>query len=106
MSTQLNNGVYLPNEECVETTCNGDYATLSAYNSGPGAFIAGPPIPSQSAVQSVVIVPTYGGVGYSILQNNLPFNELTSSGYYSINNAYPAYGNNCQSYTTALANNQ
>lgn len=103
MSVQINNGIYSPSDICVETSCNGDYATLSAYNSGPGAFIAGPPVPSQNAVQSVVIVPSYGGVGYSILQNNLPFNQLTNSGYFNVNNAYPSYGNNCQAYTTALA---
>ena len=101
MSLQINNGTYPLSDE---SAYSGDYATLAGYNSGPTAFIAGPPVPSQSAVQPVVIVPSYGGVGYSILQNNLPFNQLTNSGYFTVNNAYPSYGNNCQAYITACAN--
>lgn len=102
--TQVYSGVYLPTDDhCGETSCNGDYSTLAGYNSRPAAFTAGPPVPSQSAVASVVIVPTYGGVGYSVLQNNLPFNQLTSSGYFTVNNAYPAAQNSCQKYVTALS---
>jgi hypothetical protein len=103
MTSQITTGVYQNSEMCVAISCNGDYTTLSAYNSTPGQFSAGPPLPSQTAVQATVIVPSYGGVGYSILQNNLAFNQLSSSGYFNVNNAYPSYGNNCQAYTTALA---
>lgn len=101
-SPQLTSSVYQSNDLCVETGCNGDYATLAGYNSQPGTFTVGPPVPSQSKVQPVVIIPSYGGVGYCILQNNLPFNQLSSSGYFSINNAYPSYGNSCQSYVSSL----
>jgi len=103
MTSQITTGVYQSNDMCVETSCNGDYATLSGYNSGPSQFAAGPPVPSQNAVQATVIVPGYGGVGYNVLQNSLSFNQLSSSGYFNVTNAYPSYGNNCQAYTTALA---
>lgn len=104
MSTQLDTGTYiLDDNACAQTQCNGDYATLGGYSSRGGAYSAGAPVPSQTAVQSVVIVPGFGGSGYSILQHNLPFNQLSSSGYFNINNAYPSYGNACQAYTTALA---
>lgn len=104
MSTQTQANIYYPNDEqCGEMSCNGDYATLAGYNQRPGPFVAGPPVPSQTNVGAVVIVPSYGGVGYSTLQNNLPYNQLTGSGYFTVNNAYPSQGNNCQKYTTALA---
>lgn len=99
-SPQLNTGTYYLEEG---PAYSGDYATLSAYNSTPAAFVAGPPVPSQSAVQSVTIVPTYGGSGYSTLQNNLINNQLNTSGYFNVNNAYPSYGNNCQSYLKPLS---
>jgi len=103
MATQVDTGVYMSSDQCGDGGCSGDYATLSGYNRPMGSFVAGPPVPSQSAVQSVVIVPSFGGTSYNTLQNNLTFNQLSSSGYYSISNAYPSYGNNCQAYTTRLA---
>lgn len=103
MSTQMETGTYLLDETCGQTQCNGDYATLAGYVNRGGPYSAGAPVPSQSAVQSVVIVPGWGGAGFNILQHNLPYNQLSSSGYFSINNAYPSYGNNCQAYTTSLA---
>lgn len=104
MSAQLDTGVYLLDESCGQTQCNGDYATLGGYTNKPGQYVAGAPVPSQTAVQSVVITPSFGGSGYQILQHNLPFGQMSSSGYFNINNAYPSYGgNNCQAYTTALA---
>lgn len=103
MSTQMDTGTYPIEDGCSQTQCNGDYATLAGYSSRPGAYTAGAPVPSQTAVQSVVIVPSYGGSGYNILQHSLPFSQLTSSGYFNINNAYPSTGNSCQAYTTALA---
>ena len=96
-------GTYPLDDTCGQTQCNGDYATLAGYVSRGGPYSAGAPVPSQTAVQSVVIVPSYGGSGFNILQHNLPYNQLSSSGYFNINNAYPSYGNNCQAYTTALA---
>lgn len=104
MSTQMETGTYLLDDTCGQTQCNGDYATLAGYTSRPGTYTAGAPVPSQTAVQSVVITPSYGGSGYNILQHNLPFGQMTTSGYFNINNAYPSYGgNSCQQYTTALA---
>jgi len=105
MST-LNSSVYPVNDSnCTDGIigCSADYSTLNGYNSTSASFVAGPPVPSQTAVQPVVIVPTYGGVGYNVLQNNLPVVQLTSSGYFSIQNAYPSYGNNCQGYVQNLA---
>lgn len=103
MSTQFNTGTYLLDDTCSQTQCNGDYATLAGYVNRPGAYTAGAPVPSQVAVESaVVITPGWGGSGYSILQHNLPYNQLSSSGYFNINGAYPSYGNTCQAYTTAL----
>ncbi len=105
MSTQIDTGVYLldDNGGCGQTQCNGDYATLAGYSNKPGQYVAGAPVPSQTAVQSVVITPSFGGSGYNILQHNLPYGQLASSGYFNINNAYPSYGSSCQAYTTALA---
>lgn len=103
MSTQFDTGVYLLDDTCGQTQCNGDYATLAGYSSKPGQYVAGAPVPSQTAVQSVVIVPSYGGSGYNVLQHSLPYDQLGSSGYFNINNAYPSYGSSCQAYTTALA---
>ncbi len=99
-SPQLNTGTYYLDDG---SSYSGDYATLSGYNRHPSAFVAGPPVPSQTAVQSVVIVPTYGGSGYNTLQNNLSPSQLTSCGYFNVNNAYPSYGNNCQSYLNPLS---
>jgi len=101
----MDTGTYYQSDQCTETSCNGDYSTLGAYNarSGSGSYVAGPPIPSQTVIQSVVLTPSFGGMGYGTLQNGLPFNQLTSSGYFTVNNAYPSYSNSCQSYTTALA---
>ena len=99
----METGTYLLDETCGQTQCNGDYATLAGYVSRGGPYSAGAPVPSQTAVQSVVVVPGWGGQGYNILQHSLPYNQLSSSGYFSINNAYPSMGNNCQAYTTALA---
>jgi len=103
MSAQINYGTYQNSDVCTESSCNGDYATLSGYNSTPGAFVAGPPVPSQSIIPATIIVPSYGGAGYNVLQNGLSFNQMNTSGYFNVTNAYPAYGNNCQAYTTALS---
>jgi hypothetical protein len=103
MTTQINSGVYMSADQCSDDGCSGDYATLSGYNRPMGSFVAGPPVPSQTAVQSVVIVPSWGGYSYNTLQNNLTYNQLSTSGYFSISNAYPSYGNSCQAYTTSLA---
>lgn len=103
MSAHIDTGVYnLDDNNCGQTQCNGDYATLGGYSSKPGQYVAGAPVPSQTAVQSVVITPSFGGSGYNILQHNLPYGQLASSGYFNINNAYPAFGS-CQAYTTALS---
>lgn len=104
MSTSMDTGVYqIEESKCSQIQCNGDYATLAGYVSRGGAYSAGAPVPSQTAVQSVVITPSYGGSGFNVLQHNLPYSQLSSSGYFNINNAYPSSGNSCQQYTTALA---
>lgn len=97
---QVNTGTYYLEET---TSYSGDYSTLSGYNRPPGMFVAGPPVPSQSAVQSVVVVPTYGGSGYNTLQHNLSYPQLSTNGYFNVNNAYPSYGNNCMSYVVPLS---
>jgi len=102
MSAQINYGTYQQNDTCVETGCNGTYSTLSGYNTTPGAFVAGPSVPSQTAIPATIIVPTWGGAGYNTLMNNVPFQQLNTSGYFNVTNAYPSYGNNCQAYTTSL----
>lgn len=104
MSSQIDTGTYyLDDSVCAQTQCNGDYATLAGYVNRGGFYSAGAPVPSQTAVQSVVITPSFGGSGYNILQHSLPFSELSSSGYFNINNAYPSSASSCQQYTTALA---
>lgn len=104
MSTQMDTGTYYVDDgACAQTQCNGDYATLAGYVSRPGAYVAGAPVPSQTAVQSVVITPSFGGSGYNVLQHNLPYSQMSSNGYFNINNAYPSSGSSCQQYITALA---
>jgi hypothetical protein len=65
------------------------YATLDSYNQnyfGRGAV--GAPRISQTASNQVVVVPAYGGPGYSMSQQEkIP----SCSGYQDINNAYPNY---------------
>jgi len=67
MSTQLDTGVYPLDDNCGQSQCNGDYATLGGYSNKMGQYVAGAPVPSQTAVQSVVITPSYGGSGYNVL---------------------------------------
>ena len=103
-SPQMDTGVYSLDDSCSQTQCNGDYATLGGYSNKPGQYVAGAPVPSQTAVQSVVIVPGFGGSGFNVLQHNLPYSQLSSSGYFNVNNAYPSFGSNsCQANTTAIS---
>ena len=103
MSTQINSSTYSQEDLCAQSSCNAEYSTLSGYNNRPSGFVSGPPVPSTTNAQGVVIVPSYGGVGYDYLQHQLPFNQLSSSGYFTVNNAYVSSGNNCMAYTSALA---
>lgn len=65
------------------------YATLDSYNQN---FFnrgqVGAPVPSQARSSEIIIVPSYGGVGYNALQNT---RRPSCGGYYGMNNAYPNY---------------
>lgn len=74
-----------------------DYSTLGHYYQGEGQIR--PPLPSQTNVQKVIVVPAFGGTGYNVLQNNLPISEFNDSGYYTLRTAYPSFPSNCNACT-------
>jgi hypothetical protein len=77
------------------------YATLDNYNQnyfGRGAV--GAPTLSQTRSNELVVVPTYGGVGYQTLMNS---KQPSCSGYAPIQQAYPAYaGGACGQFSSSL----
>ena len=82
-------------------TSNGcAYATLDNYNQNYfGKGLVGAPRLAQTRSNSIVVVPSYGGLGYqSLMVQKTP----TCSGYYSVNNAYPSYPNACGNFTSSL----
>ena len=67
------------------------YTTLSKYNQnyyGVGGSASSSMV-AQARSNEVVIVPSYGGVGYG----NVPAvqRQPTCNGYFSVNSAYPNY---------------
>lgn len=76
------------------------YSTLDNYNQnyfGRGAVSA--PTLSQSRSNQIIVVPSYGGMGYNTLQNT---RQPTCSGFYKVKNAYPRYPNACGAFSSNL----
>jgi hypothetical protein len=95
------------------TSSGCSYATLDAYNQNYfGRGRAGPPMRAQTNSPEVVIVPSFGGMGYANLTNNTAPNcggrQMSNSaapscnGYFDISNAYPNYANTCGRFTSNL----
>ena len=77
------------------------YSTLNSYNENYwGRGLAGAPSVSQTRSNEVVIVPSYGGVGYNTLMRNpVP----SCNGYYNVRSAYPSYSNgSCGQFSSSL----
>jgi len=72
-----------------------DYNTLGNYNADSRSV-------GSPYVNQVVITPSFGGAGYSVLQNNLPRKALMNNNYFSLSQAYdcpcvlfPCQNQNC-----------
>jgi len=86
-----NGGVYTGlNNEAAAVNTVPDYNTLGTYYTSQCPYQT---VPGGSPVNCVSISPVYGGVGYTVLQNNLPGSQLTDNGYFSLQNAYPSFPN-------------
>jgi hypothetical protein len=59
-----------------------EYANLKTYNSFDDRYVSSPYRSSNDPNIPVVIVPSYGGAGYNVLQNGLRGHELNPSGYF------------------------
>lgn len=80
------------------------YTTLSDYNSSQSAANM-----TQSGIQQAMtagtpsmrlqVVPVYGGPSYEALTHD---GKCTCGGHFTIQNAYPDYGNNCTKFTKRL----
>jgi hypothetical protein len=81
-------------------TSNGcSYTTLDSYNQNYfGRGVVGAPRMSQTRSAEVVILPSYGAIGYNQFSVNMP----SCSGYYDINSAYPANSGACGNFTSNL----
>ena len=84
----LNGGTYTAMETVAQVNSVPDYKTLGNYYTTRCPFQT---MPGDVPVQCVTITPVFGGVGYSVLQNNLPATQLNDAGYFSMTNAYPYY---------------
>ena len=74
--------------------CNPGYGKLFAYNQGIPGTVSAP-------INMNMIVPSYGGFAYDLSGFN---SQITGSGYYNLNSAYPAYSSVCQRGYTKLCN--
>jgi hypothetical protein len=79
------------------------YSTLNSYNQNYSLSTqnVGAPVVSGARSNQVVIVPSYGGIGYSSLAYGVG-TQPSCSGYYSVKNAYPSGSNGCSLFTSAL----
>lgn len=73
------------------------YSNLEDYNSSQSASkmsqtgIRAPMVAGTPSMR-VQIIPVYGGMSYEALTHD---GRCTCGGHFSIQNAYPNYGNNC-----------
>jgi hypothetical protein len=83
-------------------TSNGcAYTTLDNYNQNyTGRQGVGAPVMSQTRSNEVLIVPSYGGPGYSVLTNGM--RNPSCSGYYNVSNAYPNFPNTCGQFSSRM----
>lgn len=87
----LNGGTYTAINEYDGTGTSSvpDYRTLGNYYIKQCPFQTKPG--ETAGVKCVTLTPVFGGVGYKILQNNLPASQLSDTGYFNLTNAYPYY---------------
>ena len=86
-----NGGVYTGlNTEASQVNTVPEYNSLGNYYMQQCPFQS---LPGEVPVQCVTISPVWGGLGYTVLQNNLPADKLSDTGYFSLSNAYPTYPN-------------
>lgn len=75
------------------------YANLSSYNQNYyGRSASGAPVMSQTRSNEVVVVPSFGGVGYNLGPSKRP----SCSGYQTIKGAYPNFPNACGLFSSNL----
>jgi len=60
-----------------------EYASLKTYNRFDDRYVSSPYRSSNDPNIPVVIVPSYGGVGYDVLQGGLRGHQLNPSGYFT-----------------------
>ncbi len=80
------------------------YTTLSDYNSSESASKMSqsgisPPVPAGTPSMRVQLIPVYGGLSYEALNHD---GRCGCGGHFTIENAYPNYGNNCTKFTQRL----
>ena len=84
-------GVYTGlNTTAAEVEALPEYSTLGNYYTKQCAFQT---MPGQVPAQCVTISPVFGGVGYSVLQHNLPADRLGDGNYFTLSSAYPSFPN-------------
>ncbi len=79
------------------------YATLQGYNQNYNlsTINVGAPVVSSARSNEIVIVPSYGGVGYSSLSASQG-RSSSCTGYPSVKYAYPLGNNSCNLFTGNL----
>ena len=77
------------------------YTTLSEYNQGYYGKGNIAPVPVDSPSVSTIVVPSWGGPGYDTLFH-CSGSDDAGNGYYSLNNAYPSFPDNCGRFTNRL----
>ena len=94
-------GIYGEYNRPTVTSSGCSYATLDSYNQnyfGRGAV--GAPTLAQTRSAEVIVIPSYGSIGYNVLQ---PSNQQPScSGYNSMMSAYPNFPDTCGQFSSQL----
>lgn len=84
-------------------TSNGcNYSTLHSYNMnyfGRGAVVGAPRL-SQTSSPETVVIPSFGGLGYRVLEHGV--RVPSCSGYFDIESAYPSWPNACGRFSSRL----
>ena len=82
--------------------CN--YASLYSYNQnyfGRGRVTI--PQAASNRSSEVVVVPSYGGVGYNSLNTNIGNQKVPScNGFYNLTSAYPNFPSACNAFSSRL----
>lgn len=103
-------GIYNEYSRPSVTASSCAYAQLDNYSQNYQARgLVGAPVQASSRSNQIVVVPSYGGVGYDNAGYGLGYSTLSGprrsscSGYQSMVNAYPSFTNNaCGRYYSSL----